>query len=390
MYNAGSASNADDLEFIEIYNNGSATESLENWTIANGVNYTFPLGTTINSGDYLIVVGFAPTDGTKLATFRAKYGLDNSVTPLGPWSGSLSNRGETLLLQRSDTNGDLLTDNNTGNTSYPLVTEDEVTYSDRGDWPSRADGTGLTLSKKNFTSWGNMGDSWRSSNELQGNLLDIGKPQREIAITEVLAHTDYPLTDTIELHNPGDSDIDISGWYLSDTSEDTSDYENFRKFRIPDGTVIKAGGYLTFDETDFNPNVDPLTGLGTPASNHFALSSAYDDDVALVEANSDGTLLRIVDHISIGPSQNGVSFVMWPDVNGRFYPSQSNTLGSVNSKPSTGTAILSEIHYNSGEFTNENELDFIEIYNSGDSTLSLENWKLANGISFTFNSSHSR
>ena len=193
----------------------------------------------------------------------------------------------------------------------------------------RADGTGLTLSKKNFTSWGNMGDSWRSSNELQGNLLDIGKPQREIAITEVLAHTDYPLTDTIELHNPGDSDIDISGWYLSDTSEDTSDYENFRKFRIPDGTVIKAGGYLTFDETDFNPNVDPLTGLGTPASNHFALSSAYDDDVALVEANSDGTLLRIVDHISIGPSQNGVSFVMWPDVNGRFYPSQSNTLGSV-------------------------------------------------------------
>ena len=146
-------------------------------------------------------------------------------------------------MQRSDTNGDLLTDNNTGNTSYPLVTEDEVTYSDRGDWPSRADGTGLTLSKKNFTSWGNMGDSWRSSNELQGNLLDIGKPQREIAITEVLAHTDYPLTDTIELHNPGDSDIDISGWYLSDTSEDTSDYENFRKFRIPDGTVIKAGGY---------------------------------------------------------------------------------------------------------------------------------------------------
>ena len=389
MYNAGSASNADDLEFIEIYTNGSATESLENWTIANGVSYTFPLGTTINSGDYLIVVGFAPTDGTKLATFRAKYGLDNSVTPLGPWSGSLSNRGETLLLQRSDTNGDLLTDNNTGNTSYPLVTEDEVTYSDRGDWPSRADGTGLTLSKKNFTSWGNMGDNWRSSNELQGNLLDIGKPQREIAITEVLAHTDYPLTDTIELHNPGDSDIDISGWYLSDTSEDTSDYENFRKFRIPDGTVIKAGGFLTFDETDFNPNVNPLTGLGTPASNHFALSSAYDDDVALVEANSDGTLLRIVDHISIGPSQNGVSFVMWPDVNGRFYPSQSNTLGSVNSKPSTGTAILSEIHYNSGEFTNENELDFIEIYNSGDSTLSLQNWKLANGISFTFSSSHS-
>ena len=68
MYNAGSAGNADDL-FIEIYNNGSATESLENWTIANGVSYT-PVGTTIHSGDYLIVVGFDPTDGTKLATFR--------------------------------------------------------------------------------------------------------------------------------------------------------------------------------------------------------------------------------------------------------------------------------------------------------------------------------
>ena len=389
MYNAGTAVNANELEFIEIHNTGTVSETLDNWMLQAGVSYTFPVGTTLTAGGYLLVVGFNPADATKLAAFRTQYGLDSSVTPLGPWNGSLSNSGETLLLKRSDTNGDLLTDIDTGTTHYPLITEDEVAYSDGGDWPSRADGGGPTLSKKVFTDWGNSADSWRSSNEFKGNLLDIGKPQREIAITEVLSHTDYPLTDTIEVYNPGDTDIDIGGWYLSDTSEDTSDPENFRKFRIPDGTSLAAGAFLTFDETDFNPNVDPLTGLGTPAANHFALSSAYNDDVALVEANTDGTLVRIVDHVSIGPSENGVAFGLWPDLEGRLYPMQSNTLGSSNSGPATGSILFSEIHYNPGNLGNEDDLEFIELFNTHSSTVPLENWKLDNGVSFSFGSGHS-
>ena len=48
--------------------------------------------------------------------------------------------------------------------------------------------------------------------------------------------------DWIELLNTTDATIDISGWYLSDSSN------NLRKFRIPDGTLIPAGGFVTFDQ----------------------------------------------------------------------------------------------------------------------------------------------
>jgi len=44
--------------------------------------------------------------------------------------------------------------------------------------------------------------------------------------------------DWIELFNHGNTDIDLSGMYLSD------DKDNLSKWKIPTGTQIKAGGYL--------------------------------------------------------------------------------------------------------------------------------------------------
>ena len=46
--------------------------------------------------------------------------------------------------------------------------------------------------------------------------------------------------------------------------------ENFQKFVIPDGTILTAGGYAVFDETDFNP-----TAGASP--NDFALDGAHGD-----------------------------------------------------------------------------------------------------------------
>ena len=40
---------------------------------------------------------------------------------------------------------------------------------------------------------------------------------------------------------------DISGWFLSD------DGAAPKKFRIPNGTVLAAGGRRVFTEADFNP-----------------------------------------------------------------------------------------------------------------------------------------
>ncbi|MFH1748906.1 MAG: lamin tail domain-containing protein [Planctomycetota bacterium] len=48
----------------------------------------------------------------------------------------------------------------------------------------------------------------------------------------------YP--DWIELYNAGDSAVDLGGMYLTD------DLNQPRKWRIPDGVSIDAGGYLLF------------------------------------------------------------------------------------------------------------------------------------------------
>lgn len=46
----------------------------------------------------------------------------------------------------------------------------------------------------------------------------------------------YP--DWVELYNPGDADVDLSGWWLTD------DVADVFKWLVPDAVTIPAGGYL--------------------------------------------------------------------------------------------------------------------------------------------------
>ena len=85
------------------------------------------------------------------------------------------------------------------------------------------------------------GAHWQSSGDFLGSpAAGSQTPISDIVINEVLAHTDEPFVDAIELYNTTDQAIDITGWWLSD------DADNFQKFRIPAGTVIAAHGYAVF------------------------------------------------------------------------------------------------------------------------------------------------
>ena len=70
-------------------------------------------------------------------------------------------------------------------------------------------------------------------------------PKPSIAINEILASNENSdrdpqgeVEDWIELFNHGDTDVDLSGMYLSD------DPENMFKWQIPAGAVLEAGSYL--------------------------------------------------------------------------------------------------------------------------------------------------
>jgi hypothetical protein len=105
------------------------------WCFTSGIEYTFPLNTTIPAGGYLIVA-------ENPAAFKAWYG-NPKVQVLGPFeNGSkLSNDGERVTLSRPG-DKEWLKDR------Y-YIRVDSVEYTDTLPWPAAADGTGASLRHKN-------------------------------------------------------------------------------------------------------------------------------------------------------------------------------------------------------------------------------------------------
>jgi hypothetical protein len=105
------------------------------WRFTDGIEYTFPLNTTIPAYGYLIVA-------ENPAAFNAWYGA-LGVGVLGPFeNGSkLSNDGERVTLSRPG-------DKEWQKDRY-YTRVDSVEYGDTLPWPAAADGTGASLQHKN-------------------------------------------------------------------------------------------------------------------------------------------------------------------------------------------------------------------------------------------------
>ncbi|HXG49248.1 MAG TPA: lamin tail domain-containing protein, partial [Methylomirabilota bacterium] len=229
-------------------------------------------------------------------------------------------------------------------------------------------------------------------------------PLTNVVINEALTHTDLPLEDAIELHNPTDAPVDISGWWLSD------DKDQLEKFRIPANTVIAAGGFKVFYEYQFN-NGD----LGTP----FSLSSARGDEIYLAASGTDGSPNGLRTSVKFGPAANGVSFGRYRTSTGRIdFPAMSarsfgqddpssveqfrTGTGAANPYPRVGPVVIRQIMYHPPDVvtptaTNDNvALEFIELRNLTAAPLPLydpahptNGWRLRDAVDFVFNTTHS-
>ena len=110
---------ADIHEFIELHNLSKNAVSLNNWRISGGIDFAFPQGTSIGSGEFLVLA----KNPNRLATIK-EYDLIQTKI-VGPYEGTLSNNGERLRVENSS--GD---------------TEDSVNYSAQFPWPIGADSIG--------------------------------------------------------------------------------------------------------------------------------------------------------------------------------------------------------------------------------------------------------
>ncbi len=125
-------------EFVELLNISGGPVALfdpshptNTWRL-NGAGFAFPPGLTVARDGLVVITSLAP------ASFRAKYGVPESVVIVGPLGGQLQDSGERLELQRPelpDTNG------------IVWISVDAVRYNDRRPWPVEADGDGPSLQR---------------------------------------------------------------------------------------------------------------------------------------------------------------------------------------------------------------------------------------------------
>ena len=347
-----------DFEFIEIVNTGASPIDLGGAQFTEGVLFTFPAGFTLAAGDYAIVA--ANTNA-----FPLRYG--SSATLVGQYDGYLDNSGETLVLL--DPVGEKVLDFTYNNAWYPIT--------DGHDFS-------LVINDKNadWKTW-NDATSWRSSANLQGSpgATDPAPPTiAGVLINEALTHTDWPQVDTIELYNPEGATVNIGGWFLTD------DFTTPRKFQIPNGTTLSAGGFTTYDEGDFN------TPTNLPTS--FQLSSTG-DEVWLFSADAQSNLTGHVHGFEFGAAQNGVSFGRYVTTVGEeHFPAQSAlSLGSANAGPKVGPVVISEIMYHPADLAATNNVrdEYIELTNiTGanvplyDMSAATNTWHLRNAVDFNF------
>ncbi len=327
------------LEFIEIYNSNPWAEDLGGHRISGSVDFTFPAGTLIPASSYRVVAA-NPAD------LEAAYGLANVLGPLtnstaGNTTNVLDNGGGTIRL-RDELNAVLL----------------EVTYDDKSPWPAAADGAGhsLVLARPSY----GEGDprAWAMSDRVGGS-PGASEPitsaaSRSVLINEILAHTDPPLEDYVELFNYSTAEVDVGGCVLTDDP-------TTNRFRITVGTTIPARGFLSFTGTQ----------LG------FRLNAAG-ETVYFVAA--DGS--RVLDVLRFVDQENSVPFGRFPDGNPNFHRLSSVTQGANNARPLLSEVVINEVQYRPA--SGDEDEEFVEVYNRGASPVSLAKWRLSGGISFTF------
>jgi hypothetical protein len=223
-------------------------------------------------------------------------------------------------------------------------------------------------------------------------------PLANVVINELLSHTDPPLEDAVEFYNPSDTTVDISGWYLSNTSRD------LRRFVVPPGTTIPARGYKVIYEGQFGTNGS--AGMVTP----FTFNSAH-GDAAFLSQVSGGQLTGYRAAVTFGAAANGVSFGRFLTSLGADFVAMSRRtfgvdenissveqfrtgLGAANPYPLVGPIVINEIMYHppTAGATNDNTLDeYIELLNITAGTVPLYDpahatnaWELSAGVDFTF------
>ena len=324
-------------DYIELHNGSTEKADISGYGLSDslleGAKYVFPAGTVLEPDAYVVVwCGGEAEDGMH-APFKLSAGeeavlFDASGRPL-----------DTAVLNSVDS-------------GMVLRREGEV-------WTQAKPCPGYPKTEEG------MAEYEKSLKETEDIGLYINEFMASNATTICDSFGSY--SDWIELYNSTDTDMDISGFGISDNLSQPM------KYRFPDGTTIAAKGYLV---VFCSGNEGMQNGeLHAP----FGLRS-YGEDVVI--ANRAG---RIIDSYSFKNQETDVSMARIPDGAGEFQsnsqpsPGYPNTGAGYSAFDAANRLPLGGVYISEfGGSTGSVASDWVEIYNSTGSAVSLGGYGISN------------
>ena len=324
-------------DYIELHNGSSEKADISGYGLSDslleGAKYVFPAGTVLEPGAYVVVwCGGEAEDGMH-APFKLSAGeeavlFDASGRPL-----------DTAVLNSVDSG--------------------MVLRREGGVWTQAKPCPGYPKTEEG------MAEYEKSLKETEDMGLYINEFMASNATTICDSFGSY--SDWIELYNSTDTDMDISGFGISDNLSQPM------KYRFPDGTTIAAKGYLV---VFCSGNEGMQNGeLHAP----FGLRS-YGEDVVI--ANRAG---RIIDSYSFKNQETDVSMARIPDGAGEFQsnsqpsPGYPNTGAGYSAFDAANRLPLGGVYISEfGGSTGSVASDWVELHNSTGSAVSLGGYGLSN------------
>jgi hypothetical protein len=359
-----------DASFVELYNNSTVSAfDLSGWRLS-GAAFTFPGGSVIGPGGFLVVAG-------DRGAFAAAYG--RIIALVGEFSGKLENGGETLRLIQP------------GATPEEDLIVDEVRYDSAPPWPDVGNGGGASLQLIDPAQDNNRVSNWsavptnvvpakpRFTPGAQNSVRASLPAMPQLWLNEVLPNNFGGATDRFghphpwcELYNGGTTAIDLAGFCLA------NNYSNLTQWAFPPGTTIGAGKFLPVW-------LDGNLGESTIGEYHTSFTIPPDTG-SLALAQTNGGKTNLLDYLNYAVTKPDVSFGAYPDgaVSGRrtFYyvtPAAPNNPASpplavlVNEWMADNVTTLADPA--DGDFE-----DWFEIYNPGDVAADLSGFYLGTSL----------
>ena len=324
-------------DYIELHNGSTEKADISGYGLSDslleGAKYVFPAGTVLEPGAYVVVWCGGEAEDDMHAPFKLSAGeeavlFDASGRPL-----------DTAVLNSVDS-------------GMVLRREGEV-------WTQAKPCPGYPKTEEG------MAEYEKSLKETEDIGLYINEFMASNATTICDSFGSY--SDWIELYNSTDTDMDISGFGISDNLSQPM------KYRFPDGTTIAAKGYLV---VFCSGNEGMQNGeLHAP----FGLRS-YGEDVVI--ANRAG---RIIDSYSFKNQETDVSMARIPDGAGEFQsnsqpsPGYPNTGAGYSAFDAANRLPLGGVYISEfGGSTGSVASDWVELHNSTGSAVSLAGYGLSN------------